>query len=153
MYLFILYTYIFIYIHRCRLIRKRVWDWESETYYLFRHPPDSWNCFLIHCGFLLVPPAPNLMVWSFVALSSQSVFAGSAGANLDSFFWRLRCQARCLENSLWRWLFSGVLQASPAPNLMCLVQRYAELSMCFCRLRWCQTGLVFAGASGAKLDA
>ena len=47
-------------------------------------------------------------------------------------------------------LYCGFLQAPPAPNLMCLIQRCAELSVCFRRLSWCQSRFVFAGASGAN---
>ena len=60
--------------------------------------------------FLLAPPAPNLMLEKLTLALSVSF--------LD---------------------FLRVLLAPPAPNFMCLVQRCAELSMCF------------AGSAGAKL--
>ena len=83
---------------------------------------------------------------------------------------------RLIQNRIWDWesqiaIYFGVpetlksfveflflhllmfLHAPPAPSLMCLVQRCAELSMCFCRCLWRQTRWVFAGASGANLHA
>ena len=53
---------------------------------------------------------------------------------------------------LWFLISCEFLLAPPAPNLMCLVQRGAKLSICFCRFSWRQSLCFVACASGAKLD-
>ena len=74
-------------------------------------------------GFLLAPPAPNLCVWSSVALSSQCDFAGTAGAKHDTFL-----LAPSTPNSMFKKLFLAL-------RVLCIINLLRGVD----------------GASGAKL--